>query len=106
MSAETRFSWAAGGNTGRDRMEHLKVHSFMQQSGLSGGVWVYGQCAESRIGETLEALVFFSLPRIGEFGLASQGRCSFRLSARQARGRPGQVRISMFGGENRRVDGP
>lgn len=36
MSAETRFSWAAGGNTGRDRMEHLKVHSFMQQSGLSG----------------------------------------------------------------------
>lgn len=42
MSAETRFSWAAGGNTGRDRMEHLKVHSFMQQSGLSGVVWVSG----------------------------------------------------------------
>lgn len=36
MSAETRFSWAAGGNTGRDRMEHSKVHSFMQQSGPSG----------------------------------------------------------------------
>lgn len=89
--------------TRRDRMEQLKVHSFMQQSGLSG---VSGQCTESRIGETLEALVFFSLPRsdnlelsfagsgcpIGppggnaRFGIlpgrhgAGQGKCEFRCS--------------------------
>lgn len=130
MSAETPFSWAVGGNAHTQRWDGGTIPHAAARS-----VWVSGcpclclclasvrNSRTSRIGETLEALVFSPVsnrrellrdPRLTIWnwalpGVDAQGRCSFRQSRRtlwQARGRAGQVRISMCGGEKRRVDAP
>lgn len=108
MSAETPFSWAVGGNAHTQRWDGGPF--LMQQPGLFGSqgvrvcacacacVWPACGIPESRIGETLEALVFSPVSNRRELlrgprltirnwalpGVDAQGRCSFRQSRRMA----------------------